>query len=571
MFLLLFYLCLLPFSNNFFTLTLRIKKQKGNYVFSLTKLLIKPIGIASVLMCMSFHGATQSIADMSADELANKIASAEITSQSAVRAYLQRIDEFDRKGPQIQSVIYLNPEALAIAKERDEEVAQGKIRGILHGVPVLVKDNVETSGMPTTAGSLALLNNDTKRDAPIIARLKEAGAIILGKTNLSEWANFRDADSVSGWSGVGGQTFNPHSLDRSPCGSSSGTGAAIAAQFSPLGIGTETNGSIICPANMNGVVGFKPTVGLLSRTHIVPISVTQDTAGPMTRTVKDAALMLSVMAGSDPLDPATTAADTKKEDYVAALKQPLKGKRVGVFRVVQSNHPEIIAALNQGIEVLRSQGVEIVEITEYQRPEGYGPKSLLVLLTEFKHELNAYLANSAPQVETRTLEQLISFNNNTSREQSIFGQSLFEDAQKTNGYDDEYQEALAFIRKSTREEGIDKLLKDNNIDAIMMPSQTPAFLIDPVFGDSFPGGFAGAGWMAAVAGYPHVSVPMGDMSGLPINVSFMGAQWQDAMLLNIAYQYEQASGKILTPEFAATIREHSKLKDAMAPYVSSDE
>jgi amidase len=556
---------MLPFSHKFFTLTVYTQLMKGNQVSWLSSNLTKKISIVCIISFTSFTGMAQSIADMPAHELAEKIASAEITSQSAVTAYLKRIDELDRKGPRIQSIISINPNALALAIERDQEVQQGKIRGVLHGVPVLVKDNVETSAMPTTAGSLALLENNTKRDAPIIARLKDAGAIILGKTNLSEWANFRDGDSVSGWSAVGGQTHNPHSLDRSPCGSSSGTGAAIAAQFAPLGIGTETNGSIVCPANMNGIVGVKPTVGLLSRTHIVPISVSQDTAGPMTRSVKDAALMLSVMAGSDPLDAATLEADNNKQNYVSILNQTLAGKKIGVFRAVQSSHPEIIEALDEVITILKSQGVEIVEITEYQRPEGYGPKSLAVLLSEFKHELNAYLANSAPEVKTRSLEQLIAFNDASPRELSIFGQSLFVDAEETQGYDEQYQENLAFIRKSTRDDGIDKLLSDNNIDAIMMPSQTPAFFIDPVFGDSFPGGFAGAGWMAAVAGYPQVTVPMGSMRGLPINVSFMAGQWDDAMLLNIAYQYEQVSQKIIKPEFAPSIRQHSAFKEAMTP------
>jgi amidase len=505
------------------------------------------------------------IVEMPAHQLAQQIAEQELTSVAAVTAYLKRIEELDRQGPRIQAVITLNPDALSIAARLDAEAKAGKIRGPLHGVPVLIKDNIESANMPTTAGSMALLNNRTERDAPIIARLKAAGAIILGKTNLSEWANFRDSDSVSGWSAVGGQTRNPHSLDRTPCGSSSGTGAAIAAQYSPLGIGTETNGSIICPSAMNGVVGVKPTVGLLSRTHIVPISVTQDTAGPMTRSVKDAALMLSVMAGTDANDAATELADSKKQNYVASLSASLKGKKLGVFRSVQSEHPEIIAAFNEAIAVLEAQGVEMVEINEFETPEGFWGKALQVLLIEFKHELNLYLANAAPSVQSKNLAQLIEFNKKTPRELDIFSQSLFEDAEKTEGYNEEYQEALSFIREATRQNGIDKLLKDYEVDAIVMPSQTPAFLIDPVFGDSFGGGFAGAGWMAAIAGYPHVSVPMGGMRGLPINLSFMGAQWDDALLLNLAYQYEQASKKILKPEMVRGSFEHSEFKQAMAP------
>nr|WP_136250772.1 amidase [Ningiella ruwaisensis] len=507
--------------------------------------------------------ASQDITALSATELQQKIAVQEITAVEAVNAYLLRIAELDRDGPQVQSIIALNPQALKIASERDQEAKQGKLRGPLHGVPVLVKDNIETSNMPTTAGSLALINNHTKRDAPIIQRLKEAGAIILGKTNLSEWANFRDEDSVSGWSAVGGQTRNPHSLDRTPCGSSSGTGAAIAAHFSPLGIGTETNGSIICPSAMNGIVGVKPTVGLLSRTHIVPISVTQDTAGPMTRTVKDAALMLSVMAGSDTTDPATTLADKNKRNYVEVLDTPLKGKRIAVFRAVQSDHKEIVDALDEAVSVLESQGVEIVEIDKYETPEGFWPKATQLLLIEFKHELNKYLSQAAPDVEVRSLEQLIAFNKANERELAIFGQSLFIDAQATQGYNEDYKELLRFLQQSTRKDGIDKLLKEYDVDAVMMPSQTPAFLIDPIYGDSFPGGFAGAGWMAAIAGYPQVSVPMGSMRGLPVNVSFMGTAWDEATLLNIAYQYEQASNKRIEPELASGSFEHSQFKKAM--------
>ncbi|WP_395338847.1 amidase [Ningiella sp. W23] len=516
---------------------------------------------------------SQDVSALHAYELAELIEAQKLSSQAVVEALIDRIKQLDRttSPPKnsstvgIQAIIQLNPDALELAKTLDDEAKEGRLRGPLHGVPVVVKDNIETSNMPTTAGSMALMNNDTKRDAPIIARLKSAGAIILAKTNLSEWANFRDADSVSGWSGVGGQTRNPHSLDRTPCGSSSGTGAAIAAQYAPLGIGTETNGSIICPSTMNGIVGFKPTVGLVSRSGIVPISVTQDTAGPMTRSVKDAALMLHVMSGTDANDPASLKADEYKQDYIASLNTPLKGKRIGVFRAVQSEHTQIIAALDEAVETLKNLGVEIVDIEEYETPEGFWPQALQVLLTEFKHELNRYLANAAPEVEHRDLKALIEYNQSTPRELSVFGQSLFIDAQATEGYDDSYQEALAFLRKTTREEGIDRLLNEQKLDAIMMPSQTPAFLIDPVYGDSFPGGFAGAGWMAAIAGYPHVSVPMGSMKGLPIGLSFMGAQWDDASLLNIAYQYEQASQKRITPQMSLNAFENAQFKQSMKP------
>jgi amidase len=471
----------------------------------------------------------------------------------------------DRQGPRVQAVLSINPDALAQAKQADLDVLNNKALGALHGIPILVKDNIETSELATTAGSLALLNNKTNRDAPIIAKLKAQGAIILGKTNLSEWANFRSNDSVSGWSAIGGQTRNPHSLERTPCGSSSGSGAAIASRMAPLAIGTETNGSIICPSAMNGVVGVKPTVGMLSRTHIVPISVTQDTAGPMTRSVKDAALMLSAMAGNDPQDPATANADQYATDFAAELDKSIKGKKIGVFKAVQSDHPEIIAAFEKASKQLEAMGAELVVIDTFETPENFWTNALNVLLIEFKHELNKYLASTPKSVESRTLEDLIAFNQNNEREFAIFDQSLFLQAQDTNGYDEEYKTALAFLRNATRTNGIDKLLKDYDVDAIIMPSQTPAFLIESVYGDSFAGGFAGAGWLAAIAGYPHVSVPMGQMKGLPINLSFIAGQWDDAMLLNIAYQYEQASQQLIEPTFPASAIEHPYFKDKLVP------
>jgi amidase len=342
--------------------------------------------------------------ELMAHQQAELIAQGKLSSSDLVTAYFTRINELDREGPHVQAILSLNLNAIVEAQEKDQMVLDGKPLGMLHGVPVLVKDNVETSELATTAGSLALQDNFTMRDAPIIARLKAEGAIILGKTNLSEWANFRDNDSISGWSAMGGQTRNPHSLDRTPCGSSSGSGAAIAAQFSSLAIGTETNGSIICPSTMNGIVGFKPTVGLMSRTHIVPISVTQDTAGPMTRSVKDAALMLTAMAGTDPKDPSTEMADSKKQNYVSTLNQSIAGKKLGVLRSTQTEHPEIISAFNAALKELTKLGVELVEIETLDVPEDFWEKSLQVLLIEFKHELNTYLANTPDSVTTRTLE-----------------------------------------------------------------------------------------------------------------------------------------------------------------------
>jgi len=508
---------------------------------------------------------TPLILELSASEQARLIRDGKLSSSALVAAYLARIKAMDREGPQIQSILSLNPNALDEARQKDKELSAGKAIGRLHGIPILVKDNIETIELPTTAGAIALAQNSTNRDAPIIAKLRAEGAIILGKTNLSQWANFRSNDSVSGWSALGGQTRNPHSLDRTPCGSSSGSGAAIAAQFASLAIGTETNGSIICPSAMNGIVGVKPTVGLLSRRHIVPISITQDTAGPMTRSVEDAALMLSIMAGSDEQDAYTREADGRKQDYTKGLDKPLSGKRIGMFTSVQSEHPEIIQAFEDSANIIRDLGGEIVPMEKFDTPEGFWAKALSLLLIEFKHELNLYLKEAAPAVTARSLAELIVFNQNNKREMSMFDQSLFLQSQETTGYDEEYTETRAFLQNATRSQGIDHLLKTYKIDAIMMPSQTPAFLIDPVYGDSFAGGFAGAGWLAAISGYPHVSVPMSTMKGLPVNLSFIGKAWDEGLLLNLAYLFEKESKAIVKPSFANSAYEHPYFKEAMRP------
>lgn len=526
--------------------------------------------VATLLMVVSCTSSTHSghtakpsldVTTLTAYSVAEKIKSGELKSEDVVSAYLARIEQYDSL---INSVIAVNPQALDEAKQKDVEVAQGKPLGLLHGVPVLVKDNVETSELPTTAGSLALANNNTKRDAPIIARLKAQGAIILGKTNLSEWANFRSNDSISGWSGVGGQTRNPHSRDRSACGSSSGTGAAIAAQFAPLGIGTETNGSIMCPSAMNGVVGFKPTVGMMSRTHVVPISSTQDTAGPMARTVKDAALMLSVMAGTDTHDAATALADEKKTDFVASLEGGVKGLKIGVLGFAKGSRPAITSAFDEAVEQMRALGAQIVEIEEFTPAEGLGAGELLVLETEFKATLNDYLANAAPEVSVRSLADLIEFNANSARELALFDQSLLLSSEEKGALDgQEYLDALNTILTGTRENGIDKLLKENQVDILMMPSRPAAFLIDAVYGDNYPGGSVGAGWLAAIAGYPIVTVPMGHEKGLPLGVGFMSTAWNDAQVLKVAYAYEQASHKIMMPTFAQSAFELEQTAPAL--------
>ncbi|TDF37625.1 amidase [Alteromonadaceae bacterium M269] len=527
---------------------------------------VKALVVASVLSACSATSTTATsptlnVQDLTAASIAEGVSKGSLSSEAVVAAYLARIDALDHK---TQSIIALNPNALQEARQLDAEARQGKLRGPLHGVPVLVKDNIETKELPATAGSLALANNDTKRDAPIIAGLREQGAIILGKTNLSEWANFRSNGSISGWSGIGGQTRNPHSLDRTACGSSSGSGAAVAAQYAPMAIGTETNGSIMCPSAMNGVVGFKPTVGMLSRTHVVPISSTQDTAGPMTRTVRDAALMLNAMSRADNADPATVQAGAKRPDFVAALDKDIKGMRIGVLRWAQGNREAITSAFNDAVKVLEAQGAELVDINEFQPMEGIGGAETLLLQTEFKHTLNEYLADAAPTVKYRTLEDLIEFNNNSDRELALFDQSLFTASQETKGIDSqEYKDAFALLMEATREKGIDALLKKHNVDVIVMPSRPAAFLIDAVYGDSYPGGSVGAGWMPAIAGYPIMTVPMGSEKGLPIGFGIMGTAWDDATVLRVGYAYEQASHKILTPTFAESAFELSQTKDGL--------
>ncbi|MDP1554032.1 MAG: amidase family protein, partial [Hyphomonas sp.] len=390
------------------------------------------------------------------------------------------------------------------------------------------------------------------RDSAVAANLRAAGAIILGKTNLSQWANFRSNQSLSGWSSVGGQVRNPHMLDRNPCGSSSGTGAAIAASLAAGGVGTETNGSIICPSNVNGLVGLKPTVGLIPQDGIVPISPSQDTAGPMTRTVRGAAMMMNAM-------------DAGETDYTALLSpDALKGVRVGVLRYSQGSNPDNIAHFNTALEVLKGQGAELVEITAFERPPEFSAASLLVLEYEFKASLNDYLAAAAPGVVTRTLSDIIAFNrNHADDELPLFGQDIFEASDARGPLDDEaYTKALALVQSATRENGIDKLLADYNVSVLVAPSGPVAPRVDPVNGDVWPE-WAGSGSMAAVAGYPNLTVPMGDVHGIPIGVSFMGARGGDAAMLAYGYAYEQASGIHLSPGYLKSAEDRPEIAAAM--------
>ena len=453
---------------------------------------------------------------------------------------------------------------LTVAPGLDDR-ARWNAEGALGGVPILLKDNIETRDMPTTAGSLALVASAPGRDAPLVARLRDAGAVILGKTNLSEWANIRSSSSVSGWSAVGGLTRNPHALDRNACGSSSGSGAAVAAGLAPAAIGTETDGSIVCPAAINGIVGFKPTVGLVSRTHIVPISHSQDTAGPMTRTVEDAAMVLSVIAGSDPLDAATIEADARKVDYRAALDAgALKGARIGVARFLMGYSPGTDAVFEARLATLRAAGAELVEITDGPDMAAISAGEMVVLMTELKADLNAYLASTDPaQVRTRTLADVIAFNRAEPRELALFGQDLFEKAEATRGLDDPaYVAARETSLRLAGVEGIDRLLREHGVVALIAPTTGPAWSIDVVNGDHYLGA---ASQLAAVAGYPHLTVPMGQVQGLPVGMSFIGAKWDDARILSLGHAFELLTRAWGEPGFARSIEGREGLVTVLAP------
>lgn len=477
------------------------------------------------------------------------------TAEAKTAAALDRIETLN---PRLNAVIAVDPTARDQARSLDRQPE----RGPLFGWPILVKDNIETAGpLPTTAGSLALKDNVTGRDAPLVAGLRAAGAVIVGKANLSEWANIRASNSISGWSAVGGQTRNPHALNRNSCGSSSGSGAAVAAGMVPAAIGSETDGSITCPAAVNGIVGFKPTVGLVSRTHIIPISHSQDTAGPMTRTVRDAALVLGAMAGSDPADTATAEADRHRVDYAGSLSaQSLRGARIGVMRFASGFGTD--PAFEEALRTLQAQGATLVEIKTFDR-SGIGENEYQVLLTELKADMNAYLATTPAAVKTRTLADLIAFNkDNAGAEMPLFGQDTFEEAEATKGLDDPaYKAARATSLRLAGAQGIDRLLKEHDLAALVGPTMPPAWPIDAVNGDQISGG--GAGSLAAVAGYPHLTVPMGDVKGLPVGLSFIGPKWSDALILSLGYAYEQASAERLEPRFLPSIEEGPEV----APYL----
>jgi len=487
-----------------------------------------------------------SIADLSA-----RMAAGELTARGITQWYLDRIAAIDDAGPTLNAVIELNPDALAIADALDAERAGGKVRGPLHGIPVLIKDNIDTKDrMKTTAGSLALAEHVAISDAFVAGRLREAGAVILGKTNLSEWANFRSDDSSSGWSSRGGQTKNPYALDRNPCGSSSGTGAAIAASLATVGIGTETDGSIICPSSANGLVGIKPTVGLVSRSGIIPISVSQDTAGPMARSVADAAVLLGALRGVDPDDPATAASAAHAAFDLAAVLDPdaLRGKRIGVVRQFFGFHPRVDAALDNAIATLKAQGAAIVDPVTLPNFRTYGAQEFTVLLYEFKHGLNEYLATRAPEAAVRNLTDLIAFNQReAARVMPWFGQETLAAANAKGPLTEpEYRKARAEARQLAGPDGIDAALKAHRLDALLGPSNGPAWPTDWINGDSFGGG---SSQPAAVAGYPNITVPAGFVHGMPVGISFFAGAWSEPTLIGIAYAFEQAQRARRAPEF----------------------
>ena len=491
--------------------------------------------------------------EITVDELQQKMKSGELTSVTICKMYIDRIKQIDTV---LKSVIELNPDALEIAAGLDKERNEGKIRGPLHGIPILFKDNIDTGDkMQTTAGSLALEGNIAPTDAFIIKKMRDAGAVVLGKTNLSEWANFRSTNSSSGWSGRGGQVRNPFCLDRSPCGSSAGTGAAVSANLCAIGIGTETNGSIVCPSGVNGVVGIKPTLGMWSRQGIIPIAHSQDTAGPMARTVKDAAILLGALAEFDKKDAETHLEKGKIfGDYTQFLKgADLKGLRIGIASEMIVPNRKIRALFDAAVDALRERGAEIVEEVKFKNIRKWGSPSYQVLLYEFKADLNKYLQEH-PKATPKNMAEIIEFNKkNADKEMPWFDQEIFERAvEKDDLNSEEYLKALADSKRFAGKEGIDAVMKEHNLDAVIAQTNGPAWSIDWINGDHFSGGSSSP---AAISGYPNITVPMGFVEGLPLGISFFGSAWSEPNLLKIAYAFEQATKHRKAPGFKKSLLE----------------
>jgi amidase len=493
--------------------------------------------------------------EIAISDLQDGMKSGKFTARSLVEKYSARIEVIDKSGPAINSIIELNPEALSIADSLDQERKAKGPRGPMHGVPVLIKDNIDTADkMMTTAGSLALLGSKPAQDSYVAQKLRSAGAVILGKTNLSEWANIRSSHSTSGWSGRGGLTKNPYALDRNPCGSSSGTGAGISANLCAVGIGTETDGSIVCPSSSNGLAGIKPTVGLVSRSGIIPISHSQDGAGPMCRTVHDAAILLGALTGVDPADPATVASAGKSFTDYAQFCDPngLKGARIGVARKYFGFSDTVDALMEQSLDAIKKQGATLVDPADIETLGKFDESELLVFMYELKADLNAYLARLGPNAPVHTLKDIIEFNDgNRQKEMPYFGQDLFLKAEAKGPLTEKaYLDALDKNHQLARTEGIDATMDKYHLDAIVAPTGGPAWLTDLVNGDHAAGGSSNA---AAVAGYPNINVTAGFISGLPVGISFFGRAWSEPALIRLGFAFEQTTKARQAPRFLSTI------------------
>ena len=497
--------------------------------------------------------------ELTIEQIQEHFKAGRLSSRSLTEHYVKRIHQLDMAGPRTNAVIELNPDAVDIADRLDRERKRTGGRGPIHGVPVLIKDNIDTSDrMITSAGSLALIANRAVADAFLVRRLRAAGAVILGKTNLSEWANFRSTHSVSGWSGRGGQTHNPYALDRNPSGSSSGTSVAVSANFCAAGVGTETDGSIVSPSSINGVVGVKPTVGLISRSGVIPISASQDTAGPIARSVRDAAILLRVLAAPDPED-AAAMPDNKELDYVSSLDaRTLRGARIGVARRFFGFNSAVDKYIEDCLTAMKKEGVELVDPVDVPNQGKFGDEEYIVMLYEFKAGVDAYLARAPATVSVRSLSDVIAFNTKYYKnEMPWFGQDIMtQSAEKGPLTDDAYLKARRNAKRMAGAEGIDAAMDKHKLDALVAPTESPAWLTDLITGDHSTGGCS---QFAAVAGYPHITVPAGFVHGLPIGISFFGRAWSEPALLGIAYGFEQVINARRAPEFLETLNlgEHS--------------